>query len=554
VGCPDENALLEYADGVMAPERASEVAEHLVSCATCRAVLAGVAKASTEVAVKGATAAKPVAPPAQLLRDYLATDASRRENVACNVILITEVLTLVTTFIGWSTPTTPRALAPFMALLMCWTIPAKIAIRRGRYHPAISWINALLETTVTGAITIAIALNRTAEDALRGPTWMVWCLMLTMGALRARPVLSLVSGAVAAVEALAVYLWLYPSILDTSSELSPRVQMLRSALLFLSGFAAAGIAAVMIRSGERALKAVREQDLMGKYVLHELLGKGGMAEVYRATYCPEGGFQKTVAVKRVLPQLSADARFVSMFLEEARLCATLVHPNIVQVHDCGRFRDAFILAMEFVDGAPLSKVIAGRTLPLCAITYAGAELARALDYVHNRRASDGKPLHLVHRDLNPPNVLVSRLGEVKLADFGVAFSGAAADQPKGFAGKLRYASPEQLAMQPLDARSDLFLLGLTLQEMLGGGDRKPLEAGVPAPLRLLVGRLLDERRERRPSSAAEVHAELSQLTGELAPYPAGASVLAEAVGGTAEIRLSDPTHLESTLDLRRKLA
>jgi serine/threonine-protein kinase len=492
--------------------------------------------------------------PAQLLHNYLEQEAPRRENAALNVTLAAEVLTIVISAIGWNHPSTPRPLPVLMALLMCWSVPAKLAVRRGRYHPAISWINALLETTITGAVTMLIAFSKSPEDALRGPTWMVWCLLLTIGALRTRPLLSLIAGAVAAVESAAIFVALQPRLTEHTAELLPRIQLLRSALLFLSGFAAAAIATVMVRSGERALKAVREQDLMGKYVLHEQVGKGGMAEVYRATYCPEGGFLKTVAVKRVLPKLSADPRFVSMFLEEARLCATLVHPNIVQVHDCGRFRDAFILAMEFVDGAALSKVISGRTLPPCAVSYVGAELARALEYLHGKRAPDGRPLNLVHRDLNPPNVLVSRLGEVKLGDFGVAFSSAGAEQPKGFAGKLRYASPEQLTLQPLDGRSDLYLLGLTLQEMLGGGERKPLGHDTPAPLRVLIGRLLDERRERRPSSAAAVHAELSQLAGELAPYPAGAPVLAEAVAGHATAPNPDGTALESTLDLRRKLA
>jgi serine/threonine-protein kinase len=364
---------------------------------------------------------------------------------------------------------------------------------------------------------------------------------------------------VAALQYGATYLHFAPRFSDPGAEdLAPRLQVMRAGLLFLAGVGGAIIARVLMGAAEQALREVREQDLMGKYVLHERLGSGGMAEVYRATYCPEGGFQKTVAVKRVLPSLSGNARFAEMFLEEAQLCAGLVHPNVVQVHDCGRFRDSFILAMEFVDGAPLSRIIEGRSLPYGAVTYVGAELSRALDYIHHKRAADGTPLRLVHRDLNPPNVLVSRLGEVKLADFGVAWTTVRArvGERDGFYGKVGYASPEQLAVQPLDGRSDLYLLGLTLQQMLCGGrlpaDRSELPSAVPAQLARLVHRLLEERRERRPANAGDVHAELCELSGELAPYPAGARLLAEALATLPPRPSGDAarTELRSTADLR----
>src|SRR5262249_39968079 len=149
---------------------------------------------------------------------------------------------------------------------------------------------------------------------------------------------------------------------------------------------------------------------------------GGMAEVFRATYCPEGGFVRTVAVKRVRPDVADDASFADAFRQEARLAARLVHPNLVQVLDCGRFRGDFVFVMELVDGVSLSRLLRRirGPLPLHVVAYLGAELAGALAYVHARTDDEGRPLGLVHLDVNPPNIMLSRIGEVKLADFGVA--------------------------------------------------------------------------------------------------------------------------------------
>jgi eukaryotic-like serine/threonine-protein kinase len=163
--------------------------------------------------------------------------------------------------------------------------------------------------------------------------------------------------------------------------------------------------------------------------------------------------------------------------EEARLGATLAHPNIVQVLDCGRFRDTFIVALELVDGISLARLRG--TLSPAAIAFVGCELATALDYIHTRRGSDGRPLELVHRDLNPPNVLVSRIGEVKLADFGVAAASTRAvihNQGGMFYGKSAYAAPEQLAGLAVDAKTDIYGLGVTLRETWTGRDSDPLRA------------------------------------------------------------------------------
>jgi serine/threonine-protein kinase len=274
--------------------------------------------------------------------------------------------------------------------------------------------------------------------------------------------------------------------------------------------------------------------------------------VYRATYCPQGGFHKTVAIKRVLPKLSSNPEFTELFLEEAGLCALLAHPNIVQVFDCGRFQNTFILAMEYVDGASLHRLIrkGNGLLPISAVTFLGAELAAGLDYVHRRMGPDGQPLNLVHRDVNPPNILISRWGEVKLADFGVA---RAATRVKaslpGFYGKTCYAAPEQLKGLSFDGRADLFALGLTLYEALTGepvltveheaGLRNGVLPLIPPPSRQrpdvppgldrVVMALLAAEPVLRPVSGAEVRRRLTELTGEAAPFPQGQKALAAAV-------------------------
>jgi serine/threonine-protein kinase len=289
-------------------------------------------------------------------------------------------------------------------------------------------------------------------------------------------------------------------------------------------------------------------------MLHERIGTGGMAEVYRATYSPEGGFEKQVALKRVLPNFADDIEFVTLFRREAELCSTLHHPNIVQVFDLGRHANTYFLAMEYVDGLPLSSLLSGRGwtgLPLSAVTFLGAELASALDYLHRRTTRTGEPLHLVHRDVNPPNVLVSRIGEVKLSDFGIARSAARAQLTVvgNVRGKLGYMAPEQAYAQAIDGRTDLFALGLTLHEALtgrrllsGGDDMELMRAAaeqplpppsylrpeVPPELDAVVMRLLEREVTRRTTTGAEARQQLLALTGEAAPFPNGQVVLAQA--------------------------
>lgn len=222
-----------------------------------------------------------------------------------------------------------------------------------------------------------------------------------------------------------------------------------------------------------------EPNLYGKYQLLELLARGGMGEVWKARSHGIEGFEKTLVIKRILPQLSRNPSFVELFIDEAKTAVTLTHANIVQVFDLGRAEGAYFIAMEYVPGFDLGKVLAfcaerGRAIPQELAVYIVSELAKGLDYAHRRRDADLKPLGIVHRDVSPENVLLSFEGEVKLTDFGIARSreqlALEGELPPG---KFAYLSPEQARGEEVDARADLFSVGMILYEALTG--KRPLE-------------------------------------------------------------------------------
>jgi serine/threonine-protein kinase len=212
---------------------------------------------------------------------------------------------------------------------------------------------------------------------------------------------------------------------------------------------------------------------LGSYELLRRIATGGMAEVYLARRAGPHGFSKIVAVKRILPQYARDQDFVAMFVDEARVCARLGHPNIVQVFDFGEQDVELFMAMEYVDGTTGARVIRaaasrGEPIPLDVSFHVALSILRGLEYAHGARDDDGKPLHLVHRDVSPGNVLIDRSGTVKLADFGIARAAEIERRTDAgqLKGKLGYMSPEQVVGRDLDARSDLFTLGIVLAEMV----------------------------------------------------------------------------------------
>jgi serine/threonine protein kinase len=215
----------------------------------------------------------------------------------------------------------------------------------------------------------------------------------------------------------------------------------------------------------------------GQYTLLERIAVGGMAEVWKARMRGVEGFQKTVAIKRILPHMTDNAEFVGMFIDEAKLAAQLTHPNIVHIYDLGKIGRDYYIAMEYVDGKDLLAVwnrCAQRRVPfpVDVAVYIVKELARGLGYAH---AFGG--LKLVHRDVSPANVLLSYTGEVKLTDFGLARSTLKLQQtaPGIIFGKLSYLAPEQARSEPLDGRTDLYAAGILLWELLTGQQLFPVK-------------------------------------------------------------------------------
>jgi serine/threonine protein kinase len=210
----------------------------------------------------------------------------------------------------------------------------------------------------------------------------------------------------------------------------------------------------------------------GKYSLLGHLATGGMAEVWLARQLGMQGFEKIVVIKRARPELS-DAETTELFLDEARLVATLEHPNIAQVYEIGSVNGSYFFVMEYVDGADLRRVIETAIAKRHAIALADAlyiiiHVCTALHYAHEKRDLEGRPLKLIHRDVSPSNVLISHDGAIKVCDFGIAkaHNRKTEDTQNGvLKGKFSYMSPEQCSSKPIDRRSDVFSLGILLYEL-----------------------------------------------------------------------------------------
>jgi hypothetical protein len=273
----------------------------------------------------------------------------------------------------------------------------------------------------------------------------------------------------------------------------------------------------------------------GRHVLIERLGVGGMAEVFRAIVTGPERFHRTVVVKRILPHLSDDAAFVRMFIDEATICARLFHPNVIQIHEFGRQDGSYFLTMEYVYGRTVSGLLGrlaqrGERMPPVVAAEIARQALTGLAYAHGLTGPGGAPLHIVHRDVTPANVMVAYTGAVKVVDFGIARVTAEARIESTGAGQVKgksaYVAPEQIkSSAPLDARVDVFSAGIVLHEMLTGarlfrGDgpvetmRLVLEKEIPAPssvnpevppeLDAIVMKALSRDRQGRWATAAEM--------------------------------------------------
>ena len=213
-----------------------------------------------------------------------------------------------------------------------------------------------------------------------------------------------------------------------------------------------------------------------QYEVVERIAVGGMAEVYRARAIDDAGQDSVVCIKRILPHLTRDARSLSMFVDEARLAASLDSPNIVQVYDlCMSPAGEHFIVMEYVDGMDLARVLStcrrnGSRFPIDVVARIAIEMCKGLHVAHEHKDAKGASLDIIHRDVSPQNVLLSRRGDVKITDFGIAKSSIVMTTTAlgVLKGKYGYMSPEQASGQPLDRRSDLFNVGILMYEMLVG--------------------------------------------------------------------------------------
>ena len=288
----------------------------------------------------------------------------------------------------------------------------------------------------------------------------------------------------------------------------------------------------------------------GPYRLLERVAMGGMAEVFKAKRTGVEGFEKVLAVKRILPHLSENKEFVDMFIDEAKMVAGLAHPNIVQIFDLGKIEKSYYIAMEYVHGRDLRSILRRARerdirLPLDLALLVVSKLASALEFAHRKKDERGRAMQIVHRDVSPQNILISFEGDVKLTDFGIAKAATKASLTDAGAlrGKLLYMSPEQAWGKPMDRRSDIFSLGIVFYEMvtdhrpfLGGSEMSILEMvrecrvaapstlnpRIPDKLENVIMMALARDPDDRYQDAAEMHRDLERVLHEWQTAQAGA--------------------------------
>jgi serine/threonine-protein kinase len=283
---------------------------------------------------------------------------------------------------------------------------------------------------------------------------------------------------------------------------------------------------------------VREQPF-GKYVLLDRIAVGGMAEIFLARQQGLEGFEKSVVIKRIRPHLGDKKSFVKMFLNEAKLAAQLTHPNIVTIHDLGMVGESYFIAMEYLFGRDMRRVIPkaesmGISFPIVYACKIASQVLEGLYHAHRKTDAEGQPLGIVHRDVTPENIFVSFDGGVKVLDFGIAKAANQVEMTRAgeIKGKLSYMSPEQCMGKPLDARSDIFSLGVVLYEWVTGfklftGESdvavlksitdgkiyRPsyFKADVPEQIEAILMRALEKDRDQRYQSAWEMQYDLDKF-------------------------------------------
>ncbi len=287
-------------------------------------------------------------------------------------------------------------------------------------------------------------------------------------------------------------------------------------------------------------------EAFGKYILLEKLAVGGMAEIYLARSSGASGVGKFVAIKRILPQFTEQTEFIDMFKDEAKIAVNLSHANVVSIYEFGIEKEAFFLAMDYIEGRNLRQILnkmkkSSLSFSIEQVLYIIKEVAGGLDHAHRCiDANTGKPLNIIHRDMSPQNVMVSFEGEVKIVDFGIAKAETQLETTRAgtLKGKFGYMSPEQAEGQPVDLRTDVFALGIVLWELLANDRlfiannevntlRKIRDCQIPslrkinpniAPeLERIVGKALAKDRNLRYQTSAAFHRDLSRFLNRQYP-------------------------------------
>jgi serine/threonine protein kinase len=293
-----------------------------------------------------------------------------------------------------------------------------------------------------------------------------------------------------------------------------------------------------------------EHKKFGKYQLLQKIAVGGMAELYRAKVTRDHGFEKLVAIKKILPHLTDQGNLVKAFIDEAKLAAHLQHENIVQIYDFGSIDGEYFIAMEYLFGKDLRKLTdkAEKTavpLGLENTLYIISRICAGLDYSHNLKDLQGEPLNIIHRDINPQNIFLTYEGQVKIIDFGIAKAAShnSTTHEGLIKGKLAYMSPEQATGKAIDHRSDIFSTGIIFYELLAGrrmfegetmevyskvreGRYEPLDTLVPdLPARLheVVEGALAKDPDQRYQTCGEMLADLEECIYELSVRTNGRS-------------------------------
>ena len=292
---------------------------------------------------------------------------------------------------------------------------------------------------------------------------------------------------------------------------------------------------------------MRQPVPFGKYLLLDRISVGGMAEVFRAKSYGVEGFEKIIAIKRILPAMGEDKDFIKMFIDEAKIAGQLSHANICQIFELGKILGSHFIAMEYIWGKDLLQIQnrlrkLGDVMPVGMACYVTSKVCEGLDYAHRKKDAMGRPLEIIHRDCSPQNVLVSYEGEVKIIDFGIARAASRSSRTNAgvLKGKFGYMSPEQVRGLPLDHRSDLFAIGTCFYESLTGerlfqgesdfstlervrnADVRPpsqLNQNIPPEVEGIVMRALTRDPKARFESGAEMHAALQAfLTRQSVPF------------------------------------